>query len=218
MPILYNIGKGLAVAALTAFARLQVEGREAVLPRGPLIVVSNHMSNADPVVLVAAMKRRLFFLAKRGLFANWWASAILHALGVYPLKRDGKDVAALLRVLRLLERDKAMVLFPEGTRSRDAQMHKVQPGIAYIALKSQAPILPIGITGTEKIPGFWRIALPFCSVKVNIGQPFTLPSLEGKPNQELLQHLADTIMYRVAALLPEQYRGYYQLKQPQQAV
>ena len=217
MPILYNIGVGVARACFTAFARFKVEEREAILPRGPLIVVSNHLSNADPAVVSAAIRRRLFFLAKRDLFANWWASAILRDLGAYPIGRDGKGTAALLWVLNLLKRDQVILSFPEGTRSLDAQMQKVLPGTAYIALKSQAPILPVGITGTEKIPGLWRVAMPLCTIRVRIGQPFTVPAIEGKPSRELLQHLADTIMYRVSALLPEHYRGYYQLKEPQRA-
>ncbi len=209
MAVLYHIGVGAARVAFRAFGRFEVHGAEAVPPRGPLIVVANHMSNADPPVVVAAVPRRLFIMAKRGLFANRLITKIFNDIGVYPLDRDGKDTAALRWALRLLERDGALLLFPEGTRSKDAQLHKALTGVAYVALRSQAPVLPVAIAGTERIPGFLRIAMPLCRIRVWIGQPFTLPNLEGRVSRELLESLTDMMMYRIAAMLPEQYRGYY---------
>ena len=209
MGVCYRMGTILAKLCFTAFARLEVEGREAVPPKGPLIIVSNHLSNADPPMLVGSLPRRLYFMGKRGLFANPLVSSFFTAVGVYPLNRNGVDIQALRWNLRLLKRDQPIVLFPEATRSRSGRMNRGNPGVAYIAARSQAPILPVAITGTENIPGFWRIAFPLCHIKVTIGDPFTLPILEGKLSRPLLEHMTDMIMYRVAALLPQEYRGYY---------
>jgi 1-acyl-sn-glycerol-3-phosphate acyltransferase len=217
MPILYRIAVFLARLCFTLFARWEVEGREAVPLRGPLIIVANHLSNADPPVLMASLPRRVLFMAKRGLFQNPFTAFLLRSVGAFPLSRDGRDVGALVWALRLLQRGHALVLFPEGTRSRDGCLKRGLSGVAYLALKSQAPILPVAITGTERIPGFWRIALPFCRIGVRIGSPFTLPQIEGEASRPLLEHLTDMIMYRIAQLLPEGYRGYYGTSPPGQS-
>ena len=209
MSLPYLAGTTLAKICFNAFARWEVEGREAVPPKGPLIVVSNHLSNSDSPVLVASLPRTLHFTAKDGLFSNPLASAFLKSVGVHPLNRNRGGAEALRWNLKLLEEDRSVVFFPEGTRSRNGGMSKGKPGIAYVAAKSQAPILPVGITGTENIKGFWRIPFPLCRIEVRIGDPFTLPVLEGKLSRPVLEHLTDTIMYRIAALVPQRYRGYY---------
>lgn len=209
MGVNYTLGTGLARVCFTAFARWEVEGREGVPPLGPLIVVSNHLSNADPAVLVTSLPRKLTFMAKRSLFANPLGSAFLTAVGAHPVSRGGVGVEALRWNLDCLKRDRAVVIFPEGTRSRGDGMGRGQAGVAYLAARSQAPILPVAITGTENIKGYWRIAFPLCRIGVRIGQPFTLPILEGKLSRPVLEGLADAIMQRIADLLPPQYKGYY---------
>ena len=199
--ILYSIAVFLAKTLFGGLGRLSVTGRENVPRNGPLVVVSNHMSNGDPPALVASLPRHLHIMAKRGLFAGPLVTRILTSMGVYPLDRDGRDVRALIWSIRTLRRGEAVLFFPEGTRSLDARMRRGKIGAAYAALKSGAPILPVGITGTENIPGLWTAAFPLCRMRVNIGEPFTLPEPEGPLSRELLE--------RTAALLPERYRGYY---------
>jgi 1-acyl-sn-glycerol-3-phosphate acyltransferase len=198
----------LARFCLTLFARWRVEGKEAVLPQGPLLVVSNHLSNADPPVLMASLSRRLNILAKRELFHFKPASLLLYSIGAFPVN-PSKDVAAIRWAMDSLNHDRALLAFPEGSRSPNARLQQGKPGVGYLALHTQAPILPVAITGTEKIPGYWRVAFPFCSINVSIGQPFTLPAIDGKLTSQLLQHLTDMIMQRIADLLPPEYRGYY---------
>ena len=111
-------------------------------------------------------------------------------------------------MLSLLAEDRAVVIFPEGHRSPDHTMKEAMLGVAYLALKSQAPILPVGVSGTEKIRG-WRMPFPMCRMRANIGQPFTLPVIEGKPSRQVLGSMRDMVMGRIAAMLPEEYRGVY---------
>ncbi|MBI4233212.1 MAG: 1-acyl-sn-glycerol-3-phosphate acyltransferase [Chloroflexi bacterium] len=198
--------------ALRVFAHWKVEGRENVPPMGPLIVVANHLSNLDPPLLSASIPRRLHFVAKRGLFKPLVGS-FLRAYGAFPMNREGRDVGALLWALKLLRRDGAIVLFPEAHRNPDVGMRKAIPGIALLALRSQAPILPVGIIGTERIGPLWRLAFPTGHITVRIGQLFSLPMIEGRMGRQQLESLADMVMFRVAALLPEQYQGVYRLPQ-----
>lgn len=208
MTVLYTVGKSFGRFCFSTFAKWEVEGREAVPHNGPLLVVANHLANPDPAVLVAALPRMVHFLAHEGLFRNPIAAAAFGSWGVHPLTRGGKGFAAMRWALRSLEREEAVGLFPEGTRSPEG-MRKALSGIAYIAMKSQAPILPVGITGTEKIPGYWRMAFAFHKIRVTIGSPFTLPTVDGRLDRPVLDSLTELIMLRIAALLPEGYRGVY---------
>ncbi len=211
MKFLYRLGRAGARFCFNVFGRLEVVGQEGVPPFGPLIVVANHLSYADPPVLAASIPRPLYFIGKQELFANPISGAVMRGGHVYPLERSGIGGAQAMRlVLRLLAQDHALVIFPEAHRSPDHTMKEGMAGAAYLALKSQAPILPVGITGTEKTPG-WRMAFPLCRFTVNIGQPFTLPVLEGRPSRQVVESMRDMIMYRIAALLPEDYRGVYAL-------
>ena len=211
MSLIYGTATFLVQGALRLFGDWKVEGRECVPPKGPLIVVSNHQSNMDPPILSASIPRHINFMAKRGLFHNPVASYLLKAYGAFPINPNGGDLAAIQRSIKLLQRDAAMVIFPEGTRSPGA-MRKAIPGIALVVLRSGAPILPVGITGTERIGPLWQVAVPRGEFKVRIGQPFSIPPMEGRVSREQLEAITTMIMERVAVLLPESYRGVYALK------
>ena len=213
MPRLYKAGELTAKVFYNIFARLKVEGKEWVPPRGPLIIVCNHLSNADPPMLVGTIPRRLRFMGKQGLFSNPITALFFNGMGVHPVDRSQADITALRWAINMLKQDEAIILFPEGTRSRSGQMNRGKPGVAYVAAKSQALILPVAITGTENIKKFWRIVFPLCRVNVRIGQPFSLPTVEGNLSRDLLGNLTDMIMERISGLLPESYRGYYSPKE-----
>ena len=207
--MLYELGTGLARLQFSLFARWTVEGRESVPPRGPIIIASNHLSNADPPLVVASFKRKLHCLAKEGLFENPISSWFFTRCHAHPIRQGREERKALRWAMNVLDRDGALVVFPEGERSKTGGLQQAKPGIGYLAFKSQAPVLPVAVTGTEHIPGYWRIAFPFCKMQVRIGQPFTLPAIEGRLTKEMLQQGADMVMERIAQLLPPEYRGHY---------
>lgn len=209
------MGQHLGRLCFGAFGRLTVNGRECVPPGGPLLLVANHLSFNDPPLLVVAINRRLNFIGKHELFGNPISRFTMREFGVFPFDRSGHSLDMVRLTLRLLSEDRALVLFPEGRRSSDCSLQKGLPGAAYIAMKSQATILPVGISGTENVPP-WRVLFPLCRMTVNIGQPFTLPMIEGRPSRQTLGSMADMIMYRIAALLPDKYHGVYALPPPNQ--
>ena len=211
MEITYPLCTFLQKLTLRAFADWQVVGRENVPPMGPLIVVANHQSNLDPPLLAPSMPRRLKFLAKEGIFKGPIVTWFLRSWGAFPLDREGADIRAYRWVLGQLDRDQTIVLFPEGTRS-PGSMRRAHSGVARLALKSQAPLLPIGITGTERFGSVTRVFNPTGKIKINIGTTFSIPSVDGRLGKEVLDSLTDMIMGKVAALLPPSYRGVYKIK------
>ena len=191
-----------------AFGRLEISGAEGVPQFGPLIVVSNHLSLNDPPLLVAAIPRPLFFIGKKELFGNSFFRFLMTAFHVSPFDRSAAGIDAVRVLMQNLERDRAVVIFPEGTRSPNHAMQKGMLGVVYLAMKSQSPILPVGVTGTHKFP-LWRVPFPFKRLKANIGQPFTLPVVEGRPSKEVMSSMLDMVMARIADLLPPEHRGVY---------
>ena len=208
------MGRVLARFCFHVFGRLEIDGRENVPPYGPVILVCNHLSYTDPPVLVATLPRPLRFIGKKELFANAFTRAIMRAFHVSSFDRAGSGLDLIKTLTRLLENDRVVVLFPEGHRSPDHKLQKGMLGVVYLALKSQAPILPVGVTGTHKISG-WRMPMPLCRMTASIGPPFTLPIIEGTPSREVMSSLLDMIMGRIAAQLPPDFRGVYGVPQHQ---
>jgi 1-acyl-sn-glycerol-3-phosphate acyltransferase len=190
--------------------RLEVEGRENVPLQGPLIVASNHLNNADPPMVAAAIPRHPIFMAKQEMFGWPIVGLGIRAFGAFPVRRFEADLDALRKAVEVVRDGQMLVMFPEGTRSRTASMKRAHPGTAMIALRTGAPILPVAVTGTETTKWPWLFLRPFMGPKVRvvIGRPFFLPAAQ-RIDAESGHCCTEIIMRRVAELLPESYRGYY---------
>ncbi len=206
--LLYRLGRPLARFCFGTFGRLEVKGKENVPSRGPLILACNHLAFTDPPLLVAAIPRSLHFLGKKELFATPVGRFIMWGFHVFPYDRTSASTDTMRAMLGLLEQDRTVVVFPEGTRSKSHSMQEAQLGVVYLAIKSQAPILPVGVTGTEKLRA-WRMPFPLCRLSANIGPPFTLPVVEGRIPRPVMQDMLRMIMERVAQQLPAEFRGVY---------
>jgi 1-acyl-sn-glycerol-3-phosphate acyltransferase len=130
--------------------------------------------------------------------------------GAFPVRRGEADLAALRAATEVIESGAMLVMFPEGTRSRTGGLTKGHPGTALIALRTGAPVLPVAITGSEGLTWPWIFLKPFSvkHIKVTIGEPFHLPPVE-RVNSDAAAEATKVIMGRIAALLPERYRGVY---------
>ena len=126
---------------------LEVWGRENVPPQGPLIVACSHASHLDPMILGAVFDRPLHFMARRSLFSIPGFAWLIRQNQAFPLNREGDSREALRAFGGLLDRNQAVVMFPEGTRSLDGVVGEMKPGIGMLAVKNLAPVLPVYIWG-----------------------------------------------------------------------
>ncbi len=190
-------------------ARVTVTGAEHMPRSGGVLLVSNHLTSYDPMIVGMNFKRILRFMAKIELYRNPARAWFVTQLQAFPIRRGEADRAALRYAEELLKDGRVVAIFPEGHRSRNAAMQAGQPGIALLARRTGAPILPVAITGTEH---FLPRALPRWrpwrrpALTITVGAPFTLPPHAGRADYTAL---IDLIMSRVAALLPPAYRGVY---------
>lgn len=208
MPAFYYIGSAIMKMLLRLLTRYRVAGKENVPAEGPLLVVANHLHLADPPLLCAAIPRDITFMAKEEVFTSLWQGPLARGYGAFSVRKGTIDRRAVRRALQVLADGKALGMFPEGSRSRSAQMQPAYQGTAFIAHHSAATILPVGITGTEQFRrAGWVLRRP--RIIVTIGRPFRLPEITGKLDEASLEQMTCTIMGHISALLPESYRGVY---------
>ena len=208
MPWFYYVGKLIMRMLLVLLTRWRVRGRDNVPSQGSLLIVANHLNLADPPLLGVSLGRKVIFMAKRELFYSRVIGYFIRGFGSFPVHRGQLDRKALRQAEQLLAQGLALVMFPEGKRSKSAQLEPGFSGSALIAWHSGAPILPVGISGTERIKGAgWLLRRP--QITVNIGHPFYLPPVSSKLTKLKLAEHTDFIMERIAGLLPPEYRGNY---------
>jgi 1-acyl-sn-glycerol-3-phosphate acyltransferase len=205
MRLFYYAANTAMKALLIALTRWQVEGKENVPRKGPLIVVANHMTYVDPPLLGASVPRRITFMAKQELFRPSLMGIIVRAYGAFPIRRDKLDREALRYAFGLLNKGQVLGMFPEGKRSFPYHLQEMQPGTAFIAAHSGVPIIPVGISGSEQVKGLgFIVRRP--RITVRIGRSFTLPSGENNIlNRPGLNQHSGLIMKRIAELLPRAY-------------
>ena len=194
-------------SSLFLFARWQVKGRENVPSRGPLIVVANHLSLVDPPLLSVSIPRHIVFMAKEEAFRSPILGPLVRVGRAFPVQRERLDREALRQAQQVLGQGLVLGMFPEGKRSITAEMQRAYHGTSLVAIRSGVPILPVGITGTEKLSPLGLLRRP--EITVNIGKPLSVPPIDGKLTRTQLALATDLIMVRIAELLPQSYRGNY---------
>lgn len=182
-PVSYSYRVGVSLGALIFKATsARIRGKENVPPSGPLLIVANHQSFLDPLlVALSCPARQVHFMAKEELFRTPTSRHMMLGLGAFPVDRRGPTRATLAHVLKLLRSGSVVCLFPEGTRSKNGKLQEFQPGFARIAKKTNSLILPVGITGTrslfEAIQGsslpLWSKIVGTAPPTMSIGEPIS---------------------------------------------
>ncbi len=214
--VVVHVGSRGSKIVLSCLTRVTIEGALDRIPRsGPLIIASNHASNADgPFIggwLIPRLGRRIHWLGKKEMLDWPILGWVFRSGSIHGVDRAAADIEAFRLLIRILDAGNVVVLFPEGTRSPDGTLHEAKDGIGLLALRTGAPILPVGLAGTGR---FWPKGdrpHPGGRVTIRVGEPFRLADvLPPDADRKALKTLGTTaIMARIAALLPPELRGVY---------
>lgn len=213
MPLIYWITWSFYRLLFASYFRWHVANPERVPMRGPVILASNHASHLDPPLLGAGQPRALNYLARASLFNLPVAGWAMRNVNAVPVDRDGAGAAGLKAVFNRLRQGGAVVLFPEGSRTKDGLLQKARSGIGLIAIKSTAPVVPVRVFGTYKA---WnrhmKVPMPM-PVSVKYGEPMDLSDLRMEAKscskdrlKEIYQETSDRIMRAIAEISPGEDR------------
>lgn len=181
---------------------IRIMGRYNMPESGPVLVLANHQSFFDPLLVGLASRRYLCFLARNSLFKNRYLKALIESLDAIPIDNKGLGKNGLQATLQLLKRGKAVLVFPEGERTQDGQMEPFKAGITLLIKHMQAPIVPVGIAGAfgswsrfRKFPRLSPLFLPpnDATMALSIGRPIASTSLMDLSREELQAKLFDLV-------------------------
>ena len=190
--------------AMMLLYRAQVGGLENVPVDGPAIIAPNHRSFFDTPLVMATAPRRVIFLGKAEYMDRTKTKYLFPAVGMVPIKRDVKkaSMAALTTAAELLQQGELVGIYPEGTRSRDGSLHRGHSGVAHLAVMTGAPIIPVGLIGTERVqPIGMSFPRPFKGpVRVQFGEPIHPGNYRYGGSRKRRQQMLDDVMASIAAM------------------
>lgn len=189
--------------------RVEVHHQSGLPEKGPLIIAANHFHLLDPALVAAGVPYEyVTVLVARKWEQIWPVNWIVKSFGGVFVRRGEFDRGALEKCMTALRQGGIVGLAPEGTRSRSGVLQRGKPGVAYMAVKANAPILPVGISGQDRIAADWkRLRRPH--IVVRVGEPILLEPVQGRHKGEQLQARSDEVMCHIADLIREDLRGVY---------
>lgn len=197
----FSVPRALLLIVCRVLLRMRISGLENVPRAGPVIVVGNHLHNADPLLISIAIPRPVHYMAKKELFAIPVIGRIIRIGGAFPVDRSTADRNAIRMADLNLKQGIAVGMFPEGTRSKSRALKVALPGAASIAQLTGAAIVPVAITGSERL-----FSKP---VRLTVGPPFNVPARNEDGSRVTREEATDIVMTEIAKLLPPEYRGVY---------
>ncbi len=204
---LYRTCRMIVRAFLAVYFRWRVHDRGNVPAVGPVILASNHVSYIDPPLVGCALDRAVHFLARKTLFENRAFGPLIRKLNAVPVDRDGGGGTGLKTLLERLDTGAGIVLFPEGTRSRDGELKPAKAGIGLVVIKSDAPVVPVRIYGAYQAWGRQRIVPAPRRIDVVFGRPIDFSALRAEAKacdktrlKAIYQEAADEIMRAIGAI------------------
>lgn len=206
-----NFLRWLIRSLIRLIARVDLRGYENLPAEKSYVLATNHIGILDAILAFYALDRWDIYIP---VAEKWENNRFLKWLGKYFnfvfIDRFNPDIKAMRKLIRLMEAGNALAISPEGTRSRVGSLIEAKPGVTYLATKLNRPIVPIAITGTEDKVVLENLKrLRKSHITVTAGPHFTLPPLSREHRDDELKRHTDEIMCRIAALLPERYRGVY---------
>ena len=199
----------LARNGLEILCRIDNEELEKIPDRGPLIAYFNHLGDIEvPLIFTQLMPRPVTGFAKIETWDGWFLRYVFDLWGAIPLRRGEADMVAMRKGLEALQKGFILGIAPEGTRSKTKSLLRGQPGIVTLALRSGVPLVPVAHWGGERfLPNLkqWKRT----DFHIRVGEPFRLDAGGERVTREMRQQMVDEMMYRLAALIPERYRGAY---------
>ena len=202
MTPVYGVCHYLLRVFFEMFFRGQASGMHNLPASGGFLLAANHASFIDPPAIGSLVPRQIAYFARKTLwkpgFASWW----LDSVGTIPVDRDGgQDVSAIKRVLRALKEERGLILFPEGTRTPDGNLQPAKPGVGFIAVKTQVPVIPVRIFGSFEAYGKDRPPRFGTPLSVVFGRPLAPADYDDpKAGKDRAQVASDRIMAAIAQL------------------
>jgi 1-acyl-sn-glycerol-3-phosphate acyltransferase len=211
--VLYWVIKGLLTPLLRGAFRIKVEGREHLPKKGPVILACNHRSFLDSIFVPLVVRRRVTFVAKAEYFDDPKTAWFFRGVGQIPIRREGGSASerALDSAMDVLHKGGVFGIYPEGTRTRDGYLHRGHTGVARLALRSGAPIVPVGLIGTDEIqPIDSKMPRLFKPVTIRFGAPLDCSRFADREHDHLaLRELTDELMYEICQLCGYEYVDTY---------
>ncbi len=193
-----------------ATCRIHADEMSKFPMKGPLIVITNHTGQIEvPVFFARLQPRKITGWAKIETWDNWFLNWVFTLWGMIPVRRGEADTSALRKAIEALENKYIFGITPEGTRNKTGRLLRAHPGAVLLAVRSGAPILPVAHWGGEIYLKNLK-QLKRTDFHIRVGEPFRLKVERGRMSKEVRQQIADEMMYRVAELLPQEYRGAYE--------
>lgn len=199
--IIYWLTSRTCWLLFSLFFSLRVYGRENIPKKGPFIIAANHCSHLDPPLMGGVFQRSLSFMAKAELFTHGFLHWYISRLGAFPIRRGAPDRRAIRLAGDILKAGGALVIFPEGTRSRDGKLQEPQTGVAMILKQSpETPVLPVYIDGTYQVWGSGSKKIRLFPIRVSIDKPFSIDQTikENKVKKQLYREISAQIMREIA--------------------
>lgn len=205
--MLYGVGNAVLRPLTHAAYRPKITGSDNVPRRGGVLLASNHMSFIDSFAIPLAAPRKVSFLAKSDYFTGSGVGGrmrreLFDSMGAIPVDRHSPSAAqdSLQAALEVLEAGGAFGIYPEGTRSRDGRLYRGRTGVAWLALRAQVPVVPVGLVGTDKIQPVGKRFPTLARVEVHFGPAISPAAYAGMPQGRARRALTDDVMDAIAGL------------------
>jgi 1-acyl-sn-glycerol-3-phosphate acyltransferase len=215
--MVYRIVRTVLSVLFRVIYRPRVIGLDNIPARGPVILASNHLSFVDSMVIPMVVPRRVAFLAKsdyftgsgvKGTLSRWW----FNGFGMVPVDRDDSRAAqaSLDKALEILGEGGAFGIYPEGTRSRDGRLYRGRTGVAFLAMTSRVPVVPVALAGTEKLQPVGTTLPRIAKVTVQFGAPIDFDGrYDGVPAGKARRDATDEVMAAIHAMSGQELAGRY---------